>query len=136
MAIWRTDVTKPHCRGGCAACHEGVFKHRPFRVGVIMAPDQRVAQVTSQAVQNGNLFHHQLHPMAKPDQLQIGQVILKGYAKAMADGTWGACCLVQDNAGPYTDERILEGDYHATEAEAISAGLHLGMAYVDQRHPT
>ncbi len=74
--------------------------------------------------------------MAKLDQLQIGQVILKGYAQAMADGTWGARCLVEDNTGPRTHQQKLEGGYHTTEAEAISAGLHLGMAYVDQRHPT
>lgn len=73
--------------------------------------------------------------MANPNQIQLGQVILKGQAQAMADGTWGARCLVQDHTGPHTDESILSGDCYPNEAEAISAGLQLGIDHVNKRYP-
>lgn len=73
--------------------------------------------------------------MANTNQLQLGQVILKGLAQAMADGTWGARCLVQDHTGPRTDESLLQGGYYANEAEAISAGLQLGVEHVNKHYP-
>ena len=54
-----------------------------------------------------------------------GNWVLKGYAQKMADGTWGACCVISDRRGPAFHEGMLakDGPYFATEAEAAQAGL-------------
>ena len=35
-AMRKSDVTKPHCRGGCAAVRWGVLKHRAFQLAAII----------------------------------------------------------------------------------------------------
>ena len=55
----------------------------------------------------------------------------------MADGTWGACCVISDRRGPAFHEGMLakDGPYFATETEAAQAGLEKGVAWLNEHHP-
>lgn len=66
-----------------------------------------------------------------------GNWVLKGYAQKMADGTWGACCVISDYRGPsfYEGMLVKDGPYFATEAEAAQAGLEKGEAWLNEHHP-
>lgn len=73
----------------------------------------------------------QTHP-----KLMAGQITLKGVGQQLGDGRWSAQCVVTEHLGDHTDDRILPapGTFN-TEQEAVSAGLHCGIAWVDATYP-
>jgi hypothetical protein len=70
------------------------------------------------------------------NKFNYGGFVIAGYGQLMQDETWSAKCIVTAHAGPHTDEVILVGhDSYATEQGAANAASHLGMQWVDERHP-
>lgn len=74
--------------------------------------------------------------MQKNPKLTNGQVVLTGVGQELVGGRWSSRCIATDHLGHAVEEHILEvpGTF-ATEQEAISAGLHAGMTWVDVAYP-
>lgn len=69
-------------------------------------------------------------------KLRYGEIVITGYGQLMHDSTWSAKCVITDNAGSHTDERILTGnENYKTEQEAVSAALDIGANWVNKEYP-
>lgn len=73
------------------------------------------------------------HPM-----LLAGQIVIKGDAQEMQDGTWAARCCVTEHFGRCADDHLLDGGglYFKTREEAVTKGIHLGVAWTHNKYPT
>lgn len=73
----------------------------------------------------------QTHP-----KLVDGQIVLKGVGQELVGGRWSSRCIVTRHLWNEVEERILEvpGTF-ATEQEAMSAGLHRGVDWVNSTYP-
>lgn len=74
--------------------------------------------------------------MAEHPKLRSGQIVLTGLGQAMTDGSWSSCCVITEHHGPHTTDakHSVPGSFD-TEQEAISAGLHWGMKWVNATYP-
>lgn len=91
---------------------------------------QRCSRMEANRYPNGG------EDMKTHPKLVNGQIVLQGVGQELVGGRWGSRCIVTEHLGQAVDEHILEvpGTF-ATEEEAISAGLHRGMAWVHDTYP-
>lgn len=74
--------------------------------------------------------------MSSHPKLLSGQVQIKGVGQLMADGSWSAYSVITEHLGSRTEEkkRLVDGSY-ATELEAVNAGLHRCMDWLNESFP-
>lgn len=74
--------------------------------------------------------------MSNHPKLLNGQVAIKGVGQLMADNAWSAACIVTEHHSSHTDEKKYRVDgFFKSEQEAVNAGLHWGMKWVDATYP-
>lgn len=68
--------------------------------------------------------------------LKAGDVVIRGYAQEMADGTWEARCCVTDNIDHQTTEFVIDGPAFEDKEQATTHGVHQGIDWVNKQYPT
>ena len=69
--------------------------------------------------------------------LRDGSIVINGQAQQMADGTWGAKCVVTEHRGFETFDHMIDtgGEYRKTRPEAEAVGLEIGIRWVNEKFP-
>lgn len=69
--------------------------------------------------------------------LRDGSFVINGQAQQMADGTWGAKCVVTVHRGFEAVDHMIDtgGEYRETRPEAEAVGLEIGIRWVNQNFP-
>lgn len=69
--------------------------------------------------------------------LRDGTFVINGQAQQMADGTWGAKCVVTVHRGFEAVDHMIEtdGEYRKTRTEAEAIGLQIGIQWVNNNFP-
>lgn len=72
-----------------------------------------------------------------PIDFEHGPFVIKGYAQAMADDSWGACCIISRYESGQVLEEMLpkDGPYFTSKDEAEKAGLDKGVTLLNERYP-
>lgn len=68
-------------------------------------------------------------------KLEAGDISVHGYAQEMADGAWQARCCITEHLADESRDHLLQGPTFAAKAEAVTHGIHMGIAWVNAKYP-